>query len=89
VFPIGRGVALGVRASDAAPVLRAARQASPCKGPSKLPHSKIGVSCGDLFLGFVVLGFCAGVVGDLDCFAGRGAVWGRAEILDWPAYWES
>src|SRR5580693_2090698 len=49
----------------------------------------MGVRCGDLFLGFVVLGFGAGVVRHLDCFAGRGAVRGRAEILDWPAYWEA
>ena len=36
-------------------------------------------------MGFVVLGLGAGLVGELDGFAGRGAVWGGAEILDWPA----
>ncbi|SRR5271154_4190030 len=76
-------------ASAAVPVLIAARQASPCKGGSKLPHSKMGVRRGDLFLGFVVLGFGAGVVGNLDCFAGRGAIGGGAEVLDWPGYWEA
>ena len=38
-----------------------------------------------LFLGFVVLGVCAGFLGDFDGFAGRGTVGGGAEILDWPA----
>ncbi len=42
-----------------------------------------------LFLGFVVLGVCAGFLGDFDGLAGRGAVRGGAEILDWPADWEA
>jgi hypothetical protein len=42
-----------------------------------------------LLLGFVVLGVCAGMVWELDCFAGRRAIGGGAEILDGPAYWEA
>jgi hypothetical protein len=52
-------------------------------------NREIGVLRGaDLFLGFVVLGCRGWIFGERDCFAGWGAVWGGAEILDWPAYRE-
>jgi len=43
----------------------------------------------DLFLGFVVLGLGGWICWQLDGFAGWGAVWGCAEILDWPANGEA
>jgi hypothetical protein len=49
------------------------------------PRPRNDVCRAELFLGFVVLGLGAWMFGKLDGFAGRGAVWGGAEILDWPA----
>jgi hypothetical protein len=70
-------------------VLRAAQQALCREVGSKLPHSKMASALRWLFLGFVVLGLGGWICWQLDGFARWGAVWGCAEILDWPAYGEA